>query len=109
MDIERNFSIENPVWRNPPQNAPWYDKHYFSLFRPLVKAIIYVVIPFLFLGFPLISYLEDGPGALVFETFVPSGCFLLFVLFFSVVTRGTPVRREVAYQKAIMKSYDGFD
>lgn len=109
MDIERNFSIENPVWRNPPQNAPWYDNHFFSLFRPLVKAIIYVVIPFLFLAFPLMIFLEDGPEAMVFESFVPSGCFLLFVLFFSVVTRGTPVRREVAYQKAIMKNYDGFD
>ena len=54
-------------------------------------------------------FLEDGPETMVFESFVPSGCFLLFVLFFSVVTRGTPVRREVAYQKAIMKNYDGFD
>ena len=109
MDVQRNFSIENPVWRMPPQNAPWYDRHFLSLFRPLLKGIIYIFIPFFFLGFPLINYLEDGPGTLVFETFVPSGCFLLFVLFFSVVTRGTPVRREVAYQKAIMKGYDGFD
>ena len=39
------------------------------------------------LVFILIVRKEDGPGALVFETLVPSGCFLPFVLFFSVVTR----------------------